>query len=86
MDSILLSESCRVLDGLRSMMTEAIGENDYVQAYVEVPIALLIIEIAKRAEDDEGWFLRGKSATIQAIQARVNAALRGMFQRSKLLN
>mgnify|MGYP000314132716 CR=1 FL=1 len=79
MDSVHLSDSGRVLDGLRSMMESAIGPHEYVQGYVEVPVALLLIEIAKRAEDRNEWFPRGKWATIQAIQGEVERQMRGLF-------
>ncbi len=79
MDFVHLSESPRVIDGLKDMMNTIIGENEYVQSYVNVEIALLICEIAKRAEDKDGWFPRGKWATIQAIQARINEQINCLF-------
>jgi hypothetical protein len=72
MDFVLLSASDRVLDGLRMMMGEAEG---YVQSYVPVEHALLIIELAKRAPDHDDWFPRGKWATIQAIQSATDEQL-----------
>lgn len=78
-DSVLLSESSRVLDGLRDMLTAAVGEHDYIHAHVELPIALFVIEVAKRAEDREEWFPRGQWATIQSIQSAVDRQLRGLF-------
>ena len=79
MDSVLLSDSRRVLDGLRDMMTAAIGEHEYVHSHVEAPIALLVIEAAKRAEDRDEWFPRGKWATIQSVQSATERQLAKMF-------
>ena len=79
MDSVILSESSRVLDGLRDMMTAAIGEHDYVHGHVEAANALLIIEAAKRAEDRYDWFPRGKWATIQSMQENAERQLSTVF-------
>jgi hypothetical protein len=57
------------------MLTAVIGEHDYVYPYVELPVALFIIEIAKRAEDREAWFPHGKWATIQSMQSVIDAAI-----------
>ncbi len=75
MNSILLSTSNGALYGLRDMLSAAIGQHEYVCPYVDVPVALMLIEIAKRAPDRDEWFPRGKWATIQAIQAAVNCEL-----------
>ena len=75
MDAVLLSESSRVVDGLSLMMEAAVGPHDYVHGYVDVPVALLIIEVAKLAEDRPEWFPRGKWATIQAITERARLQL-----------
>ena len=80
MDSVHLSSGGKVLDGLRDMMAAAIGENDYVYGYVDVPIALLIIEVAKRAEDRADWFPRGKWATIQEVHRRTDIQLDTIFR------
>ena len=79
MDSVLLSQSSRVLDGLQDMMTAAIGAHDYVYGHVDVQIALLVIEAAKRAEDREEWFPHGKWATIQSMQSATERQLATMF-------
>ena len=79
MDSVILSESSRVLDGLRDMMTAAIGAHEYVHAHVDASIALLVIEAAKRAEDRDEWFPRGKWATIQHMQSATDRQLAMMF-------
>jgi hypothetical protein len=79
MDSILLSGNGRVLDGLRKMLTTVIGDNEYVFAYVDLPVALLLIELCKRSEDRAEWFPLGKWATIQLIQERVAQQLDGLF-------
>jgi hypothetical protein len=78
-DSVQLSASERVLDGLRDMLCAAIGPHEYVHRHVEAPIALLIIEAAKRAEDRQEWFPHGRWATIQAMQERTERELRKMF-------
>lgn len=79
MDAVLLSDSSKVIDGLDQMMQAAVGPHGYVHGYVDVPIALLIVEVAKLAEDRPEWFPRGKWATIQAIQARINLQLATCF-------
>lgn len=79
MNSILISSRDRVLDGLRDMLEAAIGPHDYVFSYVELPIALLIIEAAKRADDKPEWFPHGKWATIQNIQDAVEVELGEFF-------
>lgn len=69
-----------VCDGLGLMLEAALGAHGYTNSrLVEVPIALLIIEIAKLAEDRDEWFPSGKWATIQAIQGRVEKQLKGLF-------
>ena len=68
MDTVFLSDSQAVLLGLATMLESAIGLNEYVSTYVEIPTALLIVEVAKRAPDRAEWFPRGKWATIQNIQ------------------
>ena len=82
MDFIELGGSITV-DGLNLMLESALGGSQgYTDSrLVEVPIALLIIEIAKIAEDREEWFPCGKWATIQAIQGRVAEELKHCFGR-----
>lgn len=75
MDSVKLSDSTRTLDGLRDMMESALGLHDYVHMHVEIPIALFIVEVAKRSEDKPEWFPRGKWATIQEIQTTIEEQL-----------
>lgn len=77
MDSILLSANRKVIEGLNAMSQNMLGiVNGYLDsAYVELPEALFIIELARRAEDKDEWFPHGKWATIQAIQERVNRQL-----------
>lgn len=79
LDLIHLSDSSRVRDGMADMLTAAIGEHGYTLTWVEPAIALLVIECAKRAEDRDEWFPHGKWATIQAIQAKVDAQLNTLF-------
>ena len=80
MDSINLTASQNVLAGLHMMMEEAIGINEYVQTHVEVEVALLIIEVAKRSPDHAHWFPRGQWATIQSLEAKVDQQLETLFQ------
>lgn len=79
MDSILLSSSPSVLRGLVDMMAEALGPNDYVHSYVNVEVALLVIEASKRSKDCHEWFPHGKWATIQSIQEVTNKQLSTLF-------
>ena len=83
LDSVLLTDSGTVQCGLEDMLTAAIGEHAYVLRHVDVPIALLVIEAAKRAEDRDDWFPRGKWATVQAMQQRVEPQLERMFASCK---
>jgi len=80
LDLVLLTDSDRVRDGLADMLTAAIGYHAHELRYVEVSLALLVIEAAKRAEDREDWFPRGKWATIQAMQERTERELRWLFR------
>lgn len=79
MDSILLSTSPKALQGLKQIMKAADNMEEQVQNYVEVSTALLIVEIAKRSEDTEFHFPRGKWATIQNIQAAIEEQLHKVF-------
>lgn len=81
MDSVLITENPTVKAGLEKMMATAMGENGYVATFVEVPVALYIIEVAKRAMDYEDWFPHGKWATIQAIQNRVEKEFETLFDK-----
>lgn len=80
LDSVLLTDSDRVRDGLADMLTAAIGDHAHELRHVDVSLALLVIEAAKRAEDREEWFPRGKWATVQAMQERVERELRWLFR------
>ena len=80
LDSVALTDSSRVRDGLADMLTAAIGEHGYSLEHVDVQLALLVIEAAKRAEDRENWFPRGKWATVQAMQDRTERELRWLFR------
>ena len=75
MDMIQLTESKLVTDGLKAMVSAYIGENEYVHMFVDVPVACLVVTVAKMAEDEPEWFIRGKWATIQAIETRIHAAI-----------
>lgn len=74
-DLILVGGHQAVYEGLDAMLIAAIGEHEYGTRYIPIEIALLMIECAKRAPDKEEWFPLGKWATIQALQARVDAEL-----------
>jgi hypothetical protein len=80
LDSVRLTDSDSVRDGLEAMLTAAIGEHGYGLGFVEPGLALLVIEAAKRAEDREDWFPRGKWATVQAMQERVERELQWLFK------
>ena len=80
LDSVMLTDSPRVREGLVDMLTAAIGEHGYILGYVDVAVALLVIEAAKRADDREDWFPRGKWATVQAMQERTDRELRWLFR------
>lgn len=79
MDFIRLSDNGKVLYGLSLMLEAAIGPHDMIHSHVDVPTALLVIEAAKRAEDSEDWFPRGKWATIQAVQSAIEKQLATLF-------
>lgn len=79
-DSVLLTDSGIVRDGLADMLTAAIGDHAYDLRHVEVSLALLVIEAAKRADDRKDWFPRGKWATVQAMQNRTERELSKMFK------
>jgi hypothetical protein len=77
---IMLSEGDRVLDGLSNMMAKALDDPGFeLLRYVDLPTALFVVEVAKRAEDREDWFPRGKWATIQALQDRIEREMEGLF-------
>ena len=82
MDSIHLTACRSVRDGLQAMMELMVGQNDWVYPSVEISTALLIVEVAKRAPDRDGFFPHGKWATIQAIQGRINKQLDKMEEES----
>ena len=75
MDSILLSNSERVIDGLGALYEAATGFSPSTQDNVSVEQALLIVALAQHAPDRQDWFPRGKWATIQAIQDRIDKQL-----------
>ena len=80
LDIVQLTGSHTVCDGLAAMLTAAIGEHAYCLSHVDAATALLVIEAAKRAEDREDWFPRGKWATVQAMQERVERELQWLFR------
>jgi hypothetical protein len=79
LDCICLTDSYTVRCGLEDILTAAIGEHGYNLTYVAPELALLVIEVAKRAEDKPEWFPRGKWATVQAMQAQVERELSKLF-------
>ena len=82
LDVVNLTESHTVRDGLSAMLTAAIGEHAYCLSHVDAATALLVIEAAKRAEDREDWFPRGKWATVHAMQERTERELQWLFAAS----
>lgn len=78
MDSIHLTANRRTLEGLRLMMFDTIGDNEYVHASVELPIALYIVEVAKRNVDTEHYFPFGKVKYANRTQAERKAAQLGI--------
>jgi hypothetical protein len=79
-DMFQLSQSQAVRSGLQHML-ETLCPVDFHTAelwtasWVEIAPTLFLIEIARRAEDKEEFFPRGKWATIQAIQGRLDEAM-----------
>ena len=82
--SLLLTESSLVQRGLEDMLTHYIGDHGYILSWIELPIALYVIEIAKRAEDRDQWFPRGKWATIQSIQSLCDIELTTIMSGDKI--
>ena len=80
LDSVLLTDNQDTREGLIAMLTAAIGPHGYDLCHVDVQLALLVIEAAKRAKDREDWFPRGRWATVQAMQERVDHELRWLFR------
>lgn len=74
-DSVHLTDSAKVLAGLSDMIEAALGPHDYTHSFVDVPIALFILELVRRAPDKPEWFPRGKWATIQSIQTATEKEL-----------
>ncbi len=84
MDVVTLSESNSVIAALRDMLESAIGPHGYLLSrYADVPTALMVIEVAKRAPDREEWFPRGKWGTIQSMQAMTERELNLLFPQGK---
>lgn len=80
MNSVVLSTSPAVVEGLRLMVEEALGAHEYVHTFVEVEVCLLIIALARRAPDRKEWFPRGQWSTIQSLESKVNAILDPTFK------
>ena len=79
MQEIQIVDGAKQLDGLTDMM-ESVGEARLVTAWTDIATALLIIEVAKRAVDKAEWFPRGKWATIQSVQRRVDIELTKLWK------
>ena len=79
LDFVRLTEGDMVRKGLEAMLTAAIGEHGHILGFVNVEVALLVIEAAKRAEDRPEWFPHGKWATVQSMQERAERELRWLF-------
>ena len=82
MDSVHICDWDKTLDGLRAMLAAA-GEGMEALLeggrWVDVQVGLLVIEVAKLADDREDWFPLGKWATIQNMQAVCEKQLRTLF-------
>lgn len=79
-DLFILSESQSVREGLQHMLEtlcpiDFYTAEQWTKSWMEIAPILFLIEIAKRAEDKEEYFPRGKWATIQAIQGRLDEAI-----------
>lgn len=82
-DLVYTSDSSQVREGLVKML-EALCHETYsdaemfVRPWMNGADVLLLIEVAKRAEDLPEWFPRGKWATIQCLQASVEKAIESL--------
>jgi hypothetical protein len=76
---VTLTDSNTTATGLEKMLTAAIGEHGYHLPHVDLPIALLIIEIARRSEDVPEWFPRGRWAAVTSMQDRTERVLNALF-------
>ncbi len=83
MDSIYLSESSKVLEGLKLALHDFDDAEEVVQTYVDVANALFIVEIAKFIPDEYGYFPGGKWATIQNIQGKIDKEMLTQRRRMK---
>lgn len=65
--------------GLARMMDAMLGETHsfVVCRHVDLALATLLIYLAKMADDSEELFPRGKWATIQILEDKVDQVLRG---------
>lgn len=82
MDYIILSNSEAGDAGILTMLEHFLGPHDYSRL-VDVGVALMVIEIAKRADDRPEWFIRGKWTMIQAIQGRIAIQIDAMMAAAK---
>jgi hypothetical protein len=74
MELVQLYEHKPTQQGLQKMLKHYLGPKvtiARVAIFLSVPDALLIVEIAKRADDRPEWFPSGKWATILAIEQRI---------------
>ena len=82
MDSVHLVDWDKTLAGLRLMLAAASDGLDALLdggRWVDVQVGLLVIEVAKLADDREDWFPLGKWATIQSMQAACEMQLKTLF-------
>ena len=87
MDFIAIAGSEMVKRGLEDMLDAAEdGMSGRIQGgrLTDMATGLLVIEIAKRADDRDEWFPCGKWATIQAIQGRCDDELKTLFSNKAL--
>ena len=83
LDAIQLFDNGLSRDGVAAMLETIIGPNELVQPYVSVETGLLIIEIAKRVDDRVEWFPRGRWATIQMVQHKIDLEFGRVFSALK---
>ena len=86
MDYIKISNCPLVREGLEDMLNEGNRDLGWMiedKILLETGHALLIIEVAKLAEDKEKWFPRGKWATIQNMQAACDKQLAKLFNNNE---
>jgi hypothetical protein len=72
MRTIELSSNEDVIKGLDNMMKSVIHGSTIVRKIMAITDALLMIQIARVTTDLPCWFPKGKWATIQSIQSKID--------------